>query len=53
MSSADPNLVVATQDAIWGMLNSRYDDLKSGPVQPTDGDEGFRRLRQRSESRRE
>jgi len=37
---------------VRGMLNSRYDDLKSGRVQPVHGDEAFRRLRQRSESRR-
>ncbi len=37
---------------VRGMLNSRYDDLKSGRVQPIDGDEALRRLRQRSESRR-
>ena len=50
------------QDAIAGfvdavgevrdMLNSRYDDLKSGRVQPVDGEEALRRLRQRSEIRR-
>ena len=37
---------------VRGVLNSRYDDLKSGRVQPIDGDEAFRRLRQRSETRR-
>jgi predicted transcriptional regulator len=37
---------------VRGMLNRRYDDLKSGRVRPIDGDEAFRRLRQRSESRR-
>ena len=28
---------------VRGMLNGRYDDLKSGRVQPIDGDEAFRR----------
>ena len=37
---------------VRGMLDRRYDDLKNGRVQPIDGDEAFRRLRQRSESRR-
>ena len=37
---------------VRGMLNSRYDDLKSGRVQPIDSDEAFRRLRHRSQSRR-
>jgi len=37
---------------VRGMLNSRYDELKSGRVQPIDGDEAFRRLRQRSDNRR-
>ncbi len=31
------------------MLNSRYDDLKSGCTQPIDGNEAFQRLRQRGE----
>jgi predicted DNA-binding protein len=34
------------------MLDSRYDDIKSGRVKPTDGDEGFSRLRHKSEERR-
>ena len=33
-------------------LNSRYDDVKSGRVKPIDGEEAFRRLRQKSEQRR-
>ena len=37
---------------VRGMLNRRYDDLKSGRVRSIDGDEAVRRLRQRSESRR-
>jgi predicted DNA-binding protein len=35
------------------MLDSRYDDIKSGRVQPIDGEEVFRRLRQKSENRRD
>jgi predicted DNA-binding protein len=31
------------------MLDSRYDDLKSGRVKPVDGEEFFERLRQREE----
>jgi predicted DNA-binding protein len=34
------------------MLDSRYDDIKSGKVQPVDGEEAFARLRQKSEARR-
>jgi predicted transcriptional regulator len=37
---------------VRGMLKSRYDDLKSGRVQPIDGDEAIRQLRERSMSRR-
>lgn len=33
-------------------LDSRYDDLKSGRVKPIDGEEAFRRLREKSERRR-
>jgi hypothetical protein len=29
------------------MLNSRYDDLKSGTVKPVDGEEFFENLRRR------
>ena len=32
-----------------GMLNSRYDDLKSGLVKPIDGEAFFESLRQREE----
>jgi predicted transcriptional regulator len=35
------------------MLDTRYDDIKSGRVQPIDGEEVFRRLRQKSENRRD
>lgn len=31
------------------MLDSRYDDLKSGRVKPTDGEEFFDRLRRRED----
>ena len=34
------------------MLDSRYDDLKSGRVKPVDGEESFARLRRKSEDRR-
>ena len=34
------------------MLDSRYDDIKSGRVQPIDGEEAFARFRQKSEARR-
>lgn len=33
-------------------LDSRYDDLKSGRVKPIEGEEAFRRLREKSEHRR-
>src|SRR5207249_1137048 len=33
-------------------LDSRYDDLKSARVKPIDGEEAFRRLREKSERRR-
>jgi predicted transcriptional regulator len=33
-------------------LEGRYDDLKSGGVTPIDGEEAFRRLREKSERRR-
>jgi predicted transcriptional regulator len=34
------------------MLDSRYDDLKSGRVKPMDGEEAFANLRRKSEARR-
>jgi predicted transcriptional regulator len=34
------------------MLDGRYDDIKSGRVQPIDGEGAFRRLRQKSQDRR-
>ena len=33
-------------------LDSRYGDLKSGRVKPIEGEEAFRRLRQKSDRRR-
>ncbi len=33
-------------------LNGRYDDVKSGSVQPVDGEEAFGRLRELSAARR-
>jgi hypothetical protein len=33
-------------------LDSRYDDLKSGRVKSVDGEEAFRKLREKSERRR-
>jgi predicted DNA-binding protein len=50
------------QDAVAGyvndltelqeMLEGRYEDIKSGRVQPIDGEEAFRRLRKMSAERR-
>jgi predicted transcriptional regulator len=34
------------------MLDSRYDDVKSGRVKPVDGEESFVRLLRKSEDRR-
>ena len=34
------------------MLNSRYDDLKSGRVKPIDGEEAFARLKAKTEAQR-
>lgn len=38
--------------ALTETLDSRYDDLKSGRVKPIDGEEAFRRLREKSAQRR-
>jgi predicted DNA-binding protein len=38
--------------AVGERLDSRYDDLKSGRVKPIDGEEAFRRLREKSAQRR-
>jgi predicted DNA-binding protein len=37
---------------VRNMLDSRYDDIKSGTVKPIDGEEAFARLRRKSEERR-
>jgi hypothetical protein len=34
------------------MLDSRYDDLKSGKVKPIDGEEAFARLKAKTEAQR-
>jgi predicted DNA-binding protein len=34
------------------MLDSRYDDLKSGRIKPVDGEEAFATLRRKSQERR-
>ncbi len=36
---------------VRGMLDSRYDDIKSGKVKLIDGEEAFDRLRQKNEAR--
>ena len=41
--------VVQTRD----MLNSRYDDLKSGRVNTIDGEEAFARLKAKTEAQRQ
>ena len=38
--------------AVRKTLDSRYDDLESGRVTPIDGEEAFRRLREKSDQRR-
>ena len=35
---------------VRGMLDARYDDLKSGRVKPVDGEEAFANLRRKSKS---
>jgi predicted transcriptional regulator len=37
---------------VRNMLDGRYDDVKSGRVQPVDGEEAFGGLRQKSQDRR-
>jgi predicted transcriptional regulator len=34
------------------MLDARYDDIKSGRVNPIDGEEAFNQIRKKSEARR-
>ena len=43
---------LAEAAALRETLDGRYDDLKSGRVTPVDGEEAFRRLREKSERRR-
>ena len=43
---------VAELDQTREMLNSRYDDLKSGRVKPIDGEEAFARLKAKTEAQR-
>ena len=38
---------------VRGLLDSRYDDLKSGRVKPIDGEEAFARMREKSMRRRD
>jgi predicted transcriptional regulator len=37
--------------AVRTTLDSRFDDLRTGPVTPIDGEEAFRRLRKKRERR--
>ena len=37
---------------VRNMLDGRYDEIKSGRVQPVDGDEAFDRLREKNKNRR-
>ncbi len=37
---------------VRGVLDSRYDDIKTGKVKLIDGEEAFARLRQKNEARR-
>lgn len=43
------NSYVAERAETREMLNSRYDDMKSGKVQPTDVEEFFESLRKRAD----
>jgi predicted DNA-binding protein len=38
--------------SLRGTLGSRYDDLKSGKVQPVNGEEAFQRLNARTQEQR-
>jgi hypothetical protein len=44
---------LAELSQVHDMLDSRYDDIKSNRVQPIDGEEVFRQLRQKSKNRRD
>ena len=37
---------------VRNMLDGRYDEIKSGRVQPVDGDEAFERLREKNKDHR-
>jgi predicted transcriptional regulator len=37
---------------VRGILNDRYDEIKSGRVKPIDGEDAFSRLRSKSDDRR-
>jgi predicted transcriptional regulator len=37
---------------VRGTLDDRYDDIRGGRVKPIDGEEAFKRLRQKSEDSR-
>jgi predicted transcriptional regulator len=37
---------------VRNMLDGRYDDIKTGRVQPIDGEDAFARMRQKSQDRR-
>jgi predicted transcriptional regulator len=43
---------LAELSQVRDMLDSRYDDINTNRVQPIDGEEAFRQLRQKSENRR-
>jgi hypothetical protein len=43
---------LAESSEVRNMLDSRYDDVKSGRVAPIDGEDAFARLRQLSQDRR-
>ncbi len=43
---------LAELSQVRSTLDSRYDDIKSGKVKPIDGEEAFKRIRAKSESRR-
>jgi hypothetical protein len=44
---------LAELSQVRNMLDSRYDDIKTNGVQPIDGEEVFRQLRQKSQNRRD
>jgi hypothetical protein len=49
------DVIVGYFDELAGVretLNSRYDDLKSGRVEPIDGEEAFARLKAKTEAER-